>query len=240
MPPVLLNPSRFGAGGGGGGGYAAAVLADSPMVYLKLDETSGTSIADSSGNGRTFTAVNSPTLGAASLLPSDPSGKSVEFTGAGSNAKIRCASNAWMNNASGITVEAWISPDNLTHVGIIVSRHSFGTGGGDDWYLRINNGVINWVCAGRTTSYTLPSLGTYHVVAGTNTTVGHFIYTQGVSRATQGFLDGAGTTAQEISIGKASYFNDNDTNLPFDGKIDSVAIYPTLALARIPIHYAAA
>ena len=35
--------------------YSAEVLADSPVVYLHLDESSGTLAADASGNGNTGT-----------------------------------------------------------------------------------------------------------------------------------------------------------------------------------------
>jgi hypothetical protein len=51
-------------------GYYAELLADSPVGLWKLAETSGTTAADSSGNGRNGTYVNSPTLGATGLLPS--------------------------------------------------------------------------------------------------------------------------------------------------------------------------
>lgn len=43
--------------------YADAILADSPYAYYRLGESSGTVAADSSGNGRTGSFVNSPTLG---------------------------------------------------------------------------------------------------------------------------------------------------------------------------------
>lgn len=33
-------------------GYADEILADSPLVYWRLGESSGTAVTDSSGNGR--------------------------------------------------------------------------------------------------------------------------------------------------------------------------------------------
>jgi hypothetical protein len=48
------------------------VLADQPIGYWRLGETSGTTAADSSGYQRSGIYVNAPTLGAASLLSSDP------------------------------------------------------------------------------------------------------------------------------------------------------------------------
>ncbi len=51
--------------------YADVVLADSPLAYYRLGESSGTTMTDSSGNGRHGTYVGSPTLGAAGLVPGD-------------------------------------------------------------------------------------------------------------------------------------------------------------------------
>lgn len=44
--------------------YDSTILADAPAGYWKLDETSGTTAADSSGNGRDGSYVASPTLSA--------------------------------------------------------------------------------------------------------------------------------------------------------------------------------
>jgi hypothetical protein len=60
------------------------VLALSPVAYYRLDEVSGTVIADSSGNGHNATLAQ-PTyavLGSPSLLPGDVD-KSIEFSSAG-------------------------------------------------------------------------------------------------------------------------------------------------------------
>jgi RHS repeat-associated protein len=51
--------------------YAALAKGQSPYAYWRLGESSGTTMADSSGNGRAGTYVNSPTLGAAGALPGD-------------------------------------------------------------------------------------------------------------------------------------------------------------------------
>ncbi len=48
--------------------YSASVLADSPLAYWRLGEASGTTAADASGNGRTGSYLNTPTLGAAGAL----------------------------------------------------------------------------------------------------------------------------------------------------------------------------
>lgn len=60
--------------------YDEEVLADAPYLYLKMDETSGTTAADASGNGRDFTATN-VTWDQGSLL-ANGDGSSVVFNGA--------------------------------------------------------------------------------------------------------------------------------------------------------------
>jgi hypothetical protein len=47
--------------------YASEVLADNPLGYWKLDETSGVTAADSSGNGRHAALQNNPHLGGAPI-----------------------------------------------------------------------------------------------------------------------------------------------------------------------------
>lgn len=74
--------------------YLSEVLADSPLGYWRLDETSGTTLADSSGNSETGSYINSPTLGQPSLLLTDPA-TSVNFNGTNQYATI--AGAAWMN-----------------------------------------------------------------------------------------------------------------------------------------------
>ena len=49
-------------------GYDAVVLADSPAGYWKMDETSGSTVVDYSGNDRHGTYFNSPTLAADGAL----------------------------------------------------------------------------------------------------------------------------------------------------------------------------
>jgi len=59
-------------GGGGGGSrdaYAAAVLADDPVLYWRLDEQDGDTAVDASGNGADGTYEQGVSLGEESFLP---------------------------------------------------------------------------------------------------------------------------------------------------------------------------
>jgi hypothetical protein len=57
--------------------YLSTVLADNPLQFLPLQETSGTIAHDLSGNGRNGTYVGGMTLGQPSLLSGAPGTKSV-------------------------------------------------------------------------------------------------------------------------------------------------------------------
>ena len=54
-------------------GYFDLVMSHSPLGYWRLGETSGTTAADSSGNGRNGTYTGTYTLNRPSLIPSDTS-----------------------------------------------------------------------------------------------------------------------------------------------------------------------
>ncbi len=91
------------APGGGGGSYNAAVLADSPLAYWRLGETSGTTAADSSGNNRSGSYVASPSLNQPGALAGDTN-RAVGFNG--SSQYVNVPYVAALNPAQ-LTVEAW-------------------------------------------------------------------------------------------------------------------------------------
>lgn len=90
------------------GPYGNAVLADNPLVYLRLSDTSGTTAADSSGYGRHFTYAGGFTLGAAGALSgtnADTTG--VTFNGSTGHAE-RAVTDLAFNGLTAFTIEAWI------------------------------------------------------------------------------------------------------------------------------------
>lgn len=95
-------------GAAGGPAYAQVILADGPYAYWRLDETSGTVAADSSGNNRNGTYVAPVQLAQAKLLPASPGTAYVGLTGGGSGyvdvsaAGQFCAVADW-------SLECWIN-----------------------------------------------------------------------------------------------------------------------------------
>lgn len=52
MKPIAILKARTPAMSGGSGTFQSAIMADSPYIYYRLGESSGTAIADSSGSSR--------------------------------------------------------------------------------------------------------------------------------------------------------------------------------------------
>lgn len=114
-------------GGGGSSAYAAAVLVDNPLVFYEFDDTSGTTMVDSSGNGRDGAYINSPSLGMYPIL-SGSDGHSTGFDGIANSERAAVSYNSWMNTSSmTIMTTCFVEPQALR---IIASRY---TDVGNDW-----------------------------------------------------------------------------------------------------------
>lgn len=118
---------------GGASDLSARILLNNPALYWKFDETSGTTAADASPNGRNGTYTNSPTLGATSLR-TDAVGAAMGTTAnAGTCASI--ASAAWMNGLTAFTVFS-----------IINFTSAVDGANGDAIASRYAAGGFQWLC----------------------------------------------------------------------------------------------
>ena len=101
---------------GVGQSLSDAILALSPAGYWKLDETSGTTAADSSGNARDMTYGGTATL---ANQAGEDGASYATVAGAGSLASVG-SNAAWaVNAASGLSVVALIRPSGNTLGGLI-------------------------------------------------------------------------------------------------------------------------
>lgn len=208
--------------------YAAEVTEDSPLVYYKLDETSGTTATATIGttNG-THTSV---TVNQATALNENRA--SASFNGTSS---FSSAGNVY-EGTTNQTVEAWVYPTSVSGTRGIVSKISTTRGfslelvNGKASFRLINSAGVTETVTGTTTL----SINTwYHVVGVRNSTTGKIsIYVNGQEEANatlSGTAIGTSTTAFYIGRSAATYFA---------GRIDEVAVYTAaLAPARITAHY---
>lgn len=235
--------------------YSSEVLADSPALYLRLNESSGTSAADSSGNGRTLTSTAAPTWGAPSLLASTSDTAATITSGA--QALVRAA-ESWMFTDD-YTVEAWIktTSDNVIVASIDDVASGFGSarrrflfGLGGSTYGTTSGAIMMWVYVNGYNSsiYGGPAINDgqpHHIVAVIDTTV-----TQTVKLYVDGALAASTSTAGPVITGSLSdrplavgtTFNGSTSNYftPFNGAVDEFAFYSyALPVSRVTAHYTA-
>jgi hypothetical protein len=220
------------------------VLADNPVAYWRLGETSGTTAVDEKGlyNG---TYVNSPTLGVAGAIAAN---SAAQFNG--TTQRITVADAAALRPTGAITVEAWIRFSVAQNNRGIVAKYSTGTSE-RAWALYVANDSV-----GRKVSFTIQtSGGTFNTSAVASSTDDlndnawhHVVCVFSPSATLRLYIDGV-ANPQASSI-PASIFSStatleiaayNQASNFFEGVIDEVAIYPTaLSAERIAAHYAAA
>jgi len=220
--------------------YSAIVLADAPKGYWRLEEYSGTSAADSSGNGHDGTLSGNYAQYAYSVLPGYPlAQRCVEFN----EGRVTVANDADFSGATEVTLEAWFEvtttgsstrhtvlmrgTDNASGLGIIVDDACFTSSGSVRVY------------AGNVGSYTYTaSLDVdtpYHLVVTIDAT-GTNLYLNNSLVATW-----AGGT---LSLGSASITIGQQDRVAYEysllGYIDEVAFYDAaLDADDVEAHYEA-
>jgi hypothetical protein len=214
-------------------------LADSPIVYWKLEEASGTTAADSSGNGRNGTYSGSPSLGA--TAGPVPGGTAMTLDGVNDCVTIPYA--AWVESAS-FSVEVWFK----TTTGgskVLVSRDNTN---GDPWMLAFigTSGSQPYFPVRTSADTRFPPLSDSPALNGS---WHHMVATfDGVTKAQKVYLDGAlyaSTTAgaavltgaEGLSVGRRGA----GSPVWYTGSLSQVAFYGTaLSATRVAAHYNAA
>lgn len=213
--------------------YSNAVLADTPLAYWRLGGSSGTAMADSSGNNHTLTLTASTGVGATGILSNDTD-KCWDAPGTQHGS---VTNGTWMNTSS-FTIECWCRPDKVSGYNALVTRDGDSTSRG--WNMYIRDGFL--LCyyyppVEFTSSIPMSAGNTYHCVMtsdGTNVK----LYVNGV-------LGASVATALTAPSGNAmslagSPAGTTGMSFQFDGRIDEVAYYgQALSEARITAHYQA-
>ncbi len=193
--------------------------ADPSLVgWWKLDETSGTTAADSSGNGNTGT-VNGPATWVAGQL-----GGGLQLSG--TNNFVECGNGASLNMRAQVTLSAWIKP---TAAGNGQHQH-FVTKGDVCYALKHNTGNYmefnvydgTWYTASGPAVTAATFNNVWHHVAGTYDGATLKIYVDGVLQPTTAAHAGQiAASAITVTLGK-----DNTNNgRYFTGTIDDARIY---------------
>ena len=227
--------------------YPSVVLADSPIAYWRLGETTGTNAHDYVG-GFTGTYRN-VALGRPGYASADPD-KAAQFGPAINShvADINGVDFATNGGLPSFTIEAWVKGGAQTSDAGIVTK---GTGAGGEQF-NLDTGAGNRAFrffvrnagggAHLCSSPIIPDGQWHHVVGTLDGASGTLtLYVDGVSYATAsiGLTAGILATPQPMSIGSRQG-GTGPFDTQFDGTIDEVAIYAhALDATKVAEHYAA-
>lgn len=223
------------------------ILADNPLGYWKLDETSGTVATDSGSGLNNGTIAGTPALDNRSLCYKDTVGKSIDFDGVNDDIDFVNTLSTALNGATQITVEALFRPEDIAANRVILQVILDGTlsglqlghtSSGVRFFAQAQGPAPNSqiVSSADTQTHVIK-----HAVGVVDFAKGMvLLYVDGVlvdsleaSFAVGAFTVGTPTGADRIGSdqGGGSFFN---------GKIQNVAVYNTaLAATRVRAHYRA-
>jgi peptidoglycan hydrolase-like protein with peptidoglycan-binding domain len=206
--------------------YSSEVLADSPIRYWPLDDTSG-STADDATNNADGTYSGSPTLGAAGVV-----GTAVSFLAASSQ-QVLCPfsglTTAW-------SLEFWWKSGGTA--GSVIFRDSTASNG---WLLILTNSDADVQLRANGTNRTITGLGTtldngsWHHIVVTSSGTQVITYVDGSA------VDTWSVTAAASTVASPFRFARNGTSSTYyTGSYDEIAIYGSvLSGARVAAHFAA-
>lgn len=117
--------------------YASLALGYSPLLYWRLNDTSGTTAVDSSGNGRNGTYVAAPSLAQDSLL-ADGDGAGVYFDH-GLNNGVSLADAPWMDVGQMTITCVYLSNSAEIGLQMLASRYADDISDYSWWVYRENN-----------------------------------------------------------------------------------------------------
>jgi hypothetical protein len=238
-PVASDGPVETGAEAGAT--YASTVLSDSPLAYWRLDETTGTTAHDATGNGNDATYTGGYTQGAAGALIGDPD---TAATLDGVSGYVDAGDRFNFAGNAPHTLEIWALPANIgVSYQRLFSRELSTTP--REGYLVFVRGpnaadpstfsVERWAGGAANQCPQTASISqVWHHFVATYDGATSRVYLDGTLAAAQPAALALSTTTASLWIG-ASVF---DTAALFAGSVDEVAVYGTaLSAARISAHF---
>jgi len=219
--------------------YQNTILADNPIGYWSLNETSGTTALDISGRNANGIYAGGTNLNQPGAL-SATNNYAVKFNGPSSPTRVSTPSDTIWNRSNGqeLTIEAWINPNWTSSYGDILSnRINISTNPNWELYQYSTDGSLQLHGSSQYKStYTPPNNVWTYIVATVDSAGNSKLYANGlVVQTTTGYTYGPNTNSS-LTIGAATPTG----NEPYAGTIDEAAIYDrALSAAEISQHYAA-
>jgi hypothetical protein len=218
--------------------YAAAVLADEPIGYWRLNETTGTTAANLGSLGA---AANGTYTGTGFMQgvagPPSLGGSNTAVSFGAAQGSVRTTLSL-LNARPAFTLEAWIRPADraTTRIGLFGQNDSIEFG-------FINQTTIQiWTpnAGGLDVTYPFPS-NEWHHIAAVGTTTALEVYYDGVLALSspEAVVD-HGSSAFTFNIGGGGIYDADGVNNSnqFTGVIDEVAVYDhALTAAQLLVHF---
>lgn len=244
MPPFVAALVLVSLGAASASDYVSTILADNPVAYLRLEETSGTVAADSSASGAfpgTYVMAGShPVLGQPGI---DTNSISLS---AAQSASVTMGYYAELNEQAPFSVEIWARPVSVPSGGNyrcpVGNFSGWGVANPSGWYIYQTPDVPSalafvtpsgvWIS---TTHYTL--LDWHHLVGTYDGTVMSF-YVNGELIGTQDASGYVANSVENAGINSLALGDRGDAYGFFDGGLDEFAYYATaLTPAQVATHY---
>ena len=212
--------------------YRDAVLADNPVSYWRLGETSGTAAADERAtNGGTYTG--GVALGQPGALVGDTN-TAVSFDGVNDYVVIPDSNS--LDATSAVSVEAWIKRSKAGAWQVVAGKPGNGQSRFENYALWFN--TLNQVVA-----YFGDGVGYVSVAAAVDTNWHHVVATYDNATAKL-YVDGALATSSASTIRMAANAlplnvgRSNGNGSFYGGSLDELAVYGSaLPEARVRAHY---
>jgi hypothetical protein len=215
---------------GGGSAYAAAVLADKPLVYLRLGDPAGTlQASDKSGNGNDGAYLGSVTHGIPGAIAGE-SDTAVRFDGSDSQL-VRVVASFDFDGTKPFSLELWVRPEGTIDGAFndLVGRSGFG-----DWALFMQSNTLKFQ---RATSGGTTWEGPWF---STPLSTAHFSHVVGTFDGTSMhlFVDGLDVNASQATLTLPASTDPIQMGAHFPGSLDEVALYDhALSATRIKTHH---
>jgi hypothetical protein len=213
--------------------YSSTVLADSPAMYYRLDEASGT-LHDSSGNARDMN--NTPSTGETFQVPGAITDGNFALQNDGTSRSPAATSLPTISGSW--SVECWVKPNSTTGWAMLGSRspsdHGFDMQvTSTKLHCDVGDGT-NWLSTAADATFTFV-VGTWYHCVFVATGSGYTIYINGVSQATGSW---SGTPLVTDSNHNFILLNDGAGDPSINGVLDEVAVYTTaLTATQVLAHY---
>ena len=215
-------------------GWAVVLTPGNGLVaHWKLDEASGTTAADASGNGHTGFLINM----AGNEWTTGTVEGALAFSGYNDYIGVRHADDFLIDNG---TVALWFKADDVSNRGELFSKDSSGYDTGGHLTIYVENSKLEVRLQSTGSSYEVDSDATlqddtwYHAALSWGSE-GMTLYLDGSEVDTDAYAGGLGTTSggtgnyEPLALGACTWVSGNLTLTPiqyyFDGIIDDVRVY---------------